>query len=432
MVGETEVHPTRYGCAICEQQSVYPLLDFIGLIEHEVQREEGPAETRLIKCTRNAAASIALVCAETPFHNATAIVKQLTGVDLDTMTAFRVTDSVGSEFVEQPPTEADDDRMAVIAEKLADNTLKTRFEQLKLAENLDEIIADMALDGSEGVLRKDYKGPIIRVVYIQADGTGVPGRRIELAGVKGKQPDGSAKTFEAKVGAVFVVEYTDNWQPLLKDNGELYRDKVVKYMGTVRKVDDFGPMLAQFTLENGLADADAVVFLGDGARWIRGIQEKYFPFAIVGIDLYHAIERVGLLMDHLQFKGQSSKENKEKFKLECISFLKQGKIQNMLDRIMEIPCKVKHETKLVSALDYFRSNMDRMNYGVFTALGLYVGSGVIEAACKVIVGSRMKNAGMHWSKANAEKLISLRCAIRNKVFLDAYLPNRCSSVLPAA
>ena len=53
--------------------------------------------------------------------------------------------------------------------------------------------------------------------------------------------------------------------------------------------------------------------------------------------------------------------------------------------------------------------------------GIYVGSGVIEAGCKVIVGNRMRNAGMHWSKDNAEKMISLRCAIRNGIFLDSYL-----------
>ncbi len=52
-----------------------------------------------------------------------------------------------------------------------------------------------------------------------------------------------------------------------------------------------------------------------------------------------------------------------------------------------------------------------MRYGLFKAAGLFIGSGVIEAACKTIVGKRMKNAGMHWSKKNAQGLIALRCAI---------------------
>ena len=65
-----------------------------------------------------------------------------------------------------------------------------------------------------------------------------------------------------------------------------------------------------------------------------------------------------------------------------------------------------------------------MNYGTFAACGIFVGSGVIEAGCKVIVGNRMKNAGMHWSKDSAEKMINLRCAIRNGNYFDSYL-NGC-------
>ena len=67
-----------------------------------------------------------------------------------------------------------------------------------------------------------------------------------------------------------------------------------------------------------------------------------------------------------------------------------------------------------------------MDYGAFAACGIFVGSGVIEAGCKVIVGNRMKNAGMHWSKDHAEKMIGLRCAVRNGSFLDSYL-NGCAA-----
>ena len=93
----------------------------------------------------------------------------------------------------------------------------------------------------------------------------------------------------------------------------------------------------------------------------------------------------------------------------------------MLELIESIPCKSKHEKRLKSAMKYFSTNIDRMNYGIFTALGLFVG---LEAGCKVIVGTRIKNAGMHWTKANAEKMIALRCAIRNNEFLDEYLQDQ--------
>jgi hypothetical protein len=314
-------------------------------------------------------------------------------------------------------------------EKISGNILEARVNDLSnpdKAAEADEIIQKAVKDGPVGVLQKEYNGPTIKVMYIEGDGTGVPGRHQELVGAKGKQPDGSAKTFEAKIGVVFVVEYTADGRPLLTENGEINKKKKVVYMGTVRNADDFGRMLYQHAVQAGLQDMDVVVFLGDGGRWLWGIQNDYFPYALTGVDLYHAIERVRAMIDLLQFKGQTGAEKKEAFKDACIELIRCGKIQDMLDLVGSQPCMKGNEKKLENAEGYFLSNEDRMNYGAFTACGIFVGSGVIEAGCKVIVGNRMKNAGMHWSKDHADKMINLRCAIRNGDFLDSYLNNSSS------
>jgi hypothetical protein len=99
----------------------------------------------------------------------------------------------------------------------------------------------------------------------------------------------------------------------------------------------------------------------------------------------------------------------------------------MLGLVESATCKKGSEKKLESAMGYFRTNMNRMDYGAFAACGIFVGSGVIEAGCKVIVGSRMKNAGMHWSKDHAEKMIGLRGAVRNGGFFDSYLDGRAAN-----
>ena len=198
-------------------------------------------------------------------------------------------------------------------------------------------------------------------------------------------------------------------------------------MGTVRKAEDFGPMLYQHAAENGLEYMDAVVFLGDGAKWIWGIQKEYFPNAISGIDLYHATERTNSMIDLLQFQGRAGSDKKQAFKDKSIEILKQGRVNDMLKLIETMPCKKGNEKKLESAMGYFRTNTERMNYGAFAASGIFAGSGVIEAGCKVVVGNRMKNAGMHWSKAHAESMIALRCAVRNGNYLDLYLTNSSSS-----
>jgi len=401
------------------------LLDFIGLIEHEVPLGDGTMKNQTVKCTRNAAASIALVCAETPYAQAEQILSRLAGLDMSYITEFRVTDCVGSEFVEGVPAQPSPDRVAEITGMVGGNILETRMEQLNDSDDKDEIIRKAVEDKPDGVLYKYYDGPVIKVMYIQCDGTGVPGRCKELAGARGKQPDGSAKTFEAKIGAVFVVEYTADGKPLLMEDGEIYRDKKVSYIGTTRKVEDFGPMLYQHAVDNGLEGMDAVVFLGDGAKWVWGIQNTYFPYALTGLDLYHSTERVNAMVDLLQFKGRDSAGRKQAFKDGCIELLQCGKIQDMLGLLEAAPVKIGNENRLEGAMGYFHSNMERMNYGAFSACGIFVGSGVIEAGCKVIVGNRMKNAGMHWSKDHAEKMINLRCAIRNGEFLDDYLSD-CS------
>jgi hypothetical protein len=410
-------------------------LNFIELIDHEVSLSDGPTVTQTIKCTRNAAASIALACSESSYEQATLMLNRLAGLELNVMAEFRVTDSVGKEFVKEPPAKIDSSKIAEMGEKVCDNILETKINQLGHPDNKDEAgeaIQKALKDGPDGILHKDYDGPTIKVMYVMCDGTGVPGRHLELAGVKGKQPDGSAKTFEAKIGAVFIIEYTAGGKPLLTESGEIYRDKKVSYMGTVRKVEDFGPMLYQHAVENGLYDMDAVIFLGDGAKWLWGIQQQYFPYALTGIDLYHSTERVNAMVDLIQFKGRSCSDRKQAFKDECIELLRYGKVKEMLDLIESTPCKKGSEKRLASAMGYFSTNMDRMNYGTFTACGIFVGSGVIEAGCKVIVGNRMKNAGMHWSKDHAEKMIALRCAIRNDEFLDTYLHDKTLSVKPAA
>ncbi len=50
-----------------------------------------------------------------------------------------------------------------------------------------------------------------------------------------------------------------------------------------------------------------------------------------------------------------------------------------------------------------------MRYADFRKEGLFVGSGVVEAGCKIIVGQRLKQSGMRWTVAGANDIIALRC-----------------------
>jgi hypothetical protein len=60
-------------------------------------------------------------------------------------------------------------------------------------------------------------------------------------------------------------------------------------------------------------------------------------------------------------------------------------------------------------LGYFVNNVQRMQYGTFRRQGFFIGSGVIEAGCKTVIGSRCKQSGMFWGEPGAENVLALRC-----------------------
>ena len=77
-------------------------------------------------------------------------------------------------------------------------------------------------------------------------------------------------------------------------------------------------------------------------------------------------------------------------------------------------------------LGYFVNNVPRMQYGTFRRQGFFIGSGVIEAGCKTIIGSRCKQSGMFWGEPGAENILALRC-IHTSRRLDAFWKDRLNS-----
>ena len=60
------------------------------------------------------------------------------------------------------------------------------------------------------------------------------------------------------------------------------------------------------------------------------------------------------------------------------------------------------------ALGYFETNQQRMRYSYFRSLGIFVGSGAVEAGCRAVVAQRLKLSGMRWSVRGATAIVSLR------------------------
>ena len=64
-------------------------------------------------------------------------------------------------------------------------------------------------------------------------------------------------------------------------------------------------------------------------------------------------------------------------------------------------------------IQHFRANRDRMRYSAFRARGLPIGSGPVEAACKTVVGNRLKRSGMRWSLEGGQNVLNLRTAVKS-------------------
>jgi hypothetical protein len=249
----------------------------------------------------------------------------------------------------------------------------------------------------------------IPILYVGGDGTGVPVTKRETAGRKGKQPDGTAKTREAKVGCVFTQVGTDEKGRPVREEGS------TTYTGAIETAEVFGERLYAEAVARGLLHADLVVVLGDGAPWIWNLAELHFPGAIHIVDLYHAREHLYALL-RLLFPDDAVRDA---CRTEWLGWLEDGKIERLVDAATNIlPLAENARNLATNETDYFSTNAKRMRYADFRARKLFVGSGVVEAGCKTVVASRMKKSGAKWSVRGANAIIALRCALLSQRFDD--------------
>ena len=241
------------------------------------------------------------------------------------------------------------------------------------------------------------------------DGTGVPMAAREVEGVAGKQADGTAKTREAKAVTSFTADGRD------PKTGEPRKDKDSGAAGV---------RLRQFGLRNGLFAARELAVLSDGAPWIRNSCEEAFPGQETTfiLDLFHALEYA----DAAVKAAQPDKSKQE-------DWMKTIKGQPDAGRVDDVIADLEPHRRLeavATCIRYYGTNRDRMRYDLCRKRGLPVGSGVVESACKQIVGSRFKGAGRRWSKIGANAVLAIKCCFRNNRWPDFLNWCQCRSKIP--
>ena len=277
--------------------------------------------------------------------------------------------------------------------------------------DLGRMVADVApglreaLGGLES--HTDPKATSIPVLYVSCDGTGTPMRREELDGIKGKQPDGSARTREAKLGCVFTQTVRDEEGKALRDPGS------TSYTGTYQGCREIAVLLHQEARRRGLDRAKQVVYIGDGAAWVWENCRLSFPGAVEILDFYHASEHVGQLAaaihdnDPAQAAACRSRWCHDMKQTSPAALLVES--HALLDAHPEWSRSKREAIQL--QINYLESHSTRTQYGQYQGNGWFIGSGVVEAGCKTIIGRRLKQSGMFWSQTGAGDLLSLRCLV---------------------
>ena len=254
---------------------------------------------------------------------------------------------------------------------------------------------------------KHDSGPI-PIFYAAVDGTGVPMVPEELEGRVGKQPDGSAKTREVKLGCIFTQTTTDEEGLPLRD----YQS--TSYVAGFETAADFMVRVRQEAIRRRMAAAWLVVLLGDGAAWIWEQGQKGFPMAFQILDLYHALEHLATLTRLLEDQPETARTLWRTWR----ELLLADQVAEVLSQARQQAAKLAGQTAELAhkEIAYFENNQSRMLYGTYRALGFFYGSGVVEAGCKTVIGGRCRGSGMRWSEPGATHILELRCCLFGNQF----------------
>ena len=296
----------------------------------------------------------------------------------------------------------------------------------KSVERVAEAIGSDIAAGEQREIRKAIQldlpvivGEPIPVLYVQMDGTGVPVVKKETEGRKGKADGQPAHTREVKLGCVFTQTKWD------KEGYPIRDPDSTTYTGAFETAEEFGKRLYLEAWNRGWNRAKKKVVVADGAEWCWNQTDLHFPGAVQIVDLYHARQHLWELArkihpnDPLSQKAWMTVHQKR--------LLDKGKIEKLVLSLRSTEsADAEVLEKIRTEADYFERNAERMRYPKFRRQHLFVGSGVIEAACKTVIGSRLKQSGMFWTVRGANSIIALRCCYLNGRFEDYWESRRAA------
>jgi len=227
------------------------------------------------------------------------------------------------------------------------------------------------------------------VLYVQIDGSMIQTRKTE-------EP-----WKEVKLGRLF------------RDADCLNPNSDTSYMLDSQYVGHFGSSADFCKKLKGVIDTygdlkNRLVFINDGATWIREWIAETCPFAVSVLDFYHASEYLYDFADKVISDNTQKKQWCEHQK----ELLLDSQVEAVLENINVISAKEEPKKKITT---YYQNNKERMRYKEYRNIGCgIIGSGAIESAHRTVIQKRMKLSGQRWSTKGAKNMLRLRIIAKNK------------------
>lgn len=235
------------------------------------------------------------------------------------------------------------------------------------------------------------------ILYIEIDGAYVHVRdKQEASGT-------TSGWIESKQAIAFHSSDIHYWEKRNSDGELNNRIDVKDCTGYIGSADEFKYHLFALAKRKDCDHVSEVVFICDGALWIKDIVEKYFPYATYILDLYHAKEHAGNFARYVKSNSSDAKD----FANELCNLIDEGNTAYLLE-ILKPYADVKMPEGITNLYTYIDNHRSGMNYPIFREKGYFVGSGAIESANRYLLQNRMKLPGMRWNINTAQGMLSLK------------------------
>lgn len=258
-------------------------------------------------------------------------------------------------------------------------------------------------------------------LVISVDGVNVPmreegvktGRPAERPGVRGKR-ETTTSWREAGVGTISIYGSGDGGDIAPERLATRYFARMPE-PGMDTLFDQQSWAVRELSQERSFREV-VVICDGKPSLWKTVDQIPLYARATQILDFFHAAEHLSRAAEAI-FGKKNEKANRWYSKYRARLLEDEGGLESALRslRYYRRPLRSGSERRKVvdRVLRYFGRNRDRMAYAEFRARGLPVGSGVVEAACKTIVGARLKRSGMRWTDEGGQHVLNLRTRARS-------------------